>query len=156
MTVINAKYHYMKLLLLFAVMFCSACMFYPNNKTVNIKLNPNKSGWYFMEIIRDSSLKDTGTVYTQFDDTIRLVSVRINHIDQTILSPYDYAGNSLSSRLKYLGLLGAKGRSFFEFYNPTDEELINIDKWMPSNNRAWQIRLDENKEFDKYFKKRNN
>ena len=99
-------------------------------------------------------MEDTGTTVINFDDTTKLISVKINHVDHTILSPVDYNGYSLSNRLKYLGFLEAKGKEFFEFYNPTEEELANIDKWMPSNDRAWKIRLDEDKEFEKYYKRK--
>src|ERR1700733_9425074 len=120
------------------------------DRVVKIKLHTENSGWYFIEIARDTTMKDTGTTVIDFDDTTKLLSVKMNHVDKTILSPVDYNGHSLSNRLKYLGFLEAKGKQFFEFYNPTEEELANIHKWMPSNERAWKIRLDEDKEFEKY------
>ena len=138
--------------IIYLTVFLSSCIGLSDNRTVKIKLQAENSGWYFIEIVRDTTLADTGTTEIHFHDTTKLVSVKINHVDQTILSPVDYNGYDLSGRLKYLGGLEAKGKQFFEFYNPTEEELANIHNWLPSNDRAWKIRLDEDKEFEKCYK----
>jgi len=145
--------NYLTKFLLVSPILLSSCILFQNNRTVNITLNPKNSGWYFIKIIRDSTIDDTGVVKVEFNDTNRVSSVRINHIEQTILSPYDKDKNSLSSRLKYLGVKEVSpNTSYFEFYNPTDAELSTIDKWNPTNKRAGQILNEEDRDFDKYCK----
>ena len=129
-------------------------MLFQRARTVKVILNPQKSGWYYIQIIRDTTIADTGTVKIEFDDTKRLDTVRINHIEETIVNPYDKEGNSLSNRLKDFGTKEiGNGISFFEFYNPTDDELRDIDIWNSQNERVYHIELDEHVQFEKYFKR---
>lgn len=130
----------MKKILLLSMLFLNCCTFFTNERTVNFKLNPKSNGWYFIELIKDTTIRDTGVVNIKFNDTSRFVTIKINNIDKMIVNPFDYDGNSLSRRLQYFGVKKtAQGSSFLEFYNPTDEELMNIDKWNPTNKRAWEI-----------------
>ena len=135
------------------ILVITGCVPFRSARTVKVILNPKKSGWYYIQIIRDTTIADTGTVKIEFDDTKRLDTVRVNHIEETIVSPYDKEMNSLSIRLKYFGTKEiGNGISFFEFYNPTEEELREIDVWIPTNKRAYKIELDESEQFEKYFK----
>lgn len=130
----------------------AGCSFFPGTRTVEVVLNPENSGWYFIEIVKDTAIKDSGTVKIPFNDTTRMLSVRINDLDKTIVSPFDEKGNSISSRLQYFGIKDPNGKhSFFEFYNPTDEELLDIDKWNPTNSRADKIEQNEQVAFEKYY-----
>jgi hypothetical protein len=143
----------MKKILLSSILFLSSCFLFTDVRKVNVTLNPQNSGWYFIKVIRDTTLKDTGTINVNFNDTSRFITVPINHIDKTVVNPFDMHGNSLSGRLQYFGIKRTVSKeTFLEFYNPTDEELKNIDKWNPTNKRAWKI-WDEGEEvFKKYHR----
>ena len=136
----------------------TGCSFFPGTRTVEVELNPQNSGWYFIQIVKDTTIKNEGTVKVEFDDTTRMLSVRINDLGKTIVSPYDDKGRSISRRLQYFGIKDPDSKEpFFEFYNPTDEELADIDKWNPTNNRADRIEQSEQVAFEKYdaaFKKK--
>jgi hypothetical protein len=120
---------------------------------VNIKLDPQNNGWYFIKLIKDTTLKDSGTVNVKFNDTSRFVVVNINNIDKTVVNPFDFNGHSLSRRLQYFGVKETTSNdTFLEFYNPTDEELRNIDKWNPTNKRAWEIWGQGEEIFKKYHR----
>ena len=137
------------------ILLASGCMLFQEAKTINVVLNPQNNGWYYLISIRDSTIMDTGSIKIELDDNKRLDSVRINHIEKTIVSPYDKEGNSLTDRLKFfLTQDFGNGIIILRFYNPTDEELHNIDFFDPSNKRAYQILTQKNpKEFEKYSKK---
>ncbi|MGF7038417.1 hypothetical protein [Mucilaginibacter lappiensis] len=143
----------MKKLLLSAMLFFSCCTFFTDKTTVNIKLNPKNSGWYFIKLIEDTTLRNTASINVEFNDTARFITIKINDIDKTLVNPFDYNGNSLSHRLQYFGVKETiSNNAFLEFYNPTDEELVNIDKWNPTNKRAWEIWRIGEQTFKKYYK----
>ena len=141
-----------RLLLLSSMIFLSCCTFFSNYRTVNVKLNPKYSGWYFIKLIKDTTLKDTGTTNINFDDTSRFAVIKINDINKLIVSPFDYNGNSLSTRLQYFGVrTEMPNHNFLQFYNPTDEELTDIDKWNPTNKRARDIMSIGKQTFEKQY-----
>lgn len=137
-----------------ALGFFFSCTSVSSVKTVNIFMNSNRSGWYFIGLTIDPGLKNDGMDTIKFSDSLRMINIHIKDINNTKFIPYDYHGNILSERLKLTGVMKASpDKVFFEFYNPTEEELINIDKWDASNDRAFKIRTNENIEFDKQRRK---
>jgi hypothetical protein len=143
----------MKIPSLISMLFLGSCTFFSSNRTANIKLDPKNNGWYFIKLIIDTTLKDTGTINIEFDDTTRFAAIKINNIDKTIVNPFDYNGNSLSRRLQYFGVKATGDtQAFLKFYNPTDEELMTIEKWNPTDKRAWGIWRAQEKVFNKYYK----
>ena len=138
---------------LFVPLLLCSCMLFESNRTIKLILNPKNSGWYFVQLIQDSTIKDTGTVILRFDDTTRFLKVHVNDIQKSIVSPFDEKGKSLSPRLKFAGVKEiGNNKSFFEFYNPTNEELANIEKWNPTDQRADQIMSRGDIEFEKHLK----
>jgi len=121
-------------------------------KTVNVFIDPAKSGWYFISLDKIPSLKDGGIDSIKFKDSTRMGLVKIKDLNLTKFVPYDYHGNMISERLKLVGVKTiAKDTVFFEFYNPTQEELQNIKQWNASDDRAFKITLNENAELHKQW-----
>ncbi|WDF80744.1 hypothetical protein PQ469_12075 [Mucilaginibacter sp. KACC 22773] len=144
----------MTIVIFLALAYFSNCNSVSSVKTVNIFIDSHKSGWYFIRLTKDSTSKSDGIGTIKFSDSSRMGYIRIKDINNTKFIPYDYHGNILSERLKLTGVMTASPDGvFFEFYNPTEEELKNIDKWDASNDRAFKIRTNEKIEFDKQRRK---
>ncbi|SHM71216.1 hypothetical protein [Chitinophaga sp. CF418] len=115
-----------------AVIF-SCCSFKAKNNTVNIFINPQNCGWYFIELNEDSSATDLETINVRIDSVMQLKRITISKYEKFAFSVYDGSGTKISSRMKLQGYLSHHGgKTFLEFYNPTEHELTEMKKWNPT------------------------
>ncbi len=106
-----------------------------------------------MVILIDSAKTASNIINTRFNDSSRVVTVKVKNFNQTIVSPLDDAGNDLSAKLKLPGVSNPKKNvHVFEFYNPTQEELNNIEKWTPEDLRVSSIIFLKRVEYNRYVK----
>ncbi len=137
-----------------SLLFLSGCNGGSSVKTINVFIDPSKSGWYFISLNKIPGLKEGGIDSIKFTDSTRMGSVKIKDLNLTKFVPYDYHRNRLSERLKLVGVKTiAKDTGFFEFYNPSEEELQNIKQWNASDGRAFKITVNEDVEFNRRWAK---
>ena len=133
------------------VLWASNCSFSQQTTTVKAVLDPKVRGWYFIQMTVDSN-SQYRTTTLRFQDTMRVVRVFVKDVDNTVVSPFDAAGNDLSDRLQYiLSRQVSLNTYIFRFYNPTEEELRSIVSWDPTDDRAEAIYQKGEKEFNSYF-----
>jgi hypothetical protein len=113
----------------------NACALLGGNPTVKIIVNPKNCGWYFVQLKKDSLIKDTNEITVNFvsNGGIRLQQIVISNYNKYNYVAFDSAGNKISSRMKLSGYLSHNGMTFFQFYNPTNKQLAEIDRWSVSN-----------------------
>jgi hypothetical protein len=127
------------------------CSFPQQTTAVKVILNPEVSGWYFIQMTVDTN-SQYQTTTLKFRDTTNVVKVSIKDVDNTVVSVFDSTGNDLSDRLKYSLSTEINTHSYvIRFYNPTAEELEDIVNWLPSDKRAEAIYQKGTKEFNKRF-----
>lgn len=110
------------------------CMIKAEKNTVNIFLNPQNYGWYFIEIKQDSLIKDKATVNIKIDSTTQLQEIIVSKYDKFDFKVFDGGGTDISSKMKLSGILfNDDKRIFFKFYNPSEQELEKIKNWLPTD-----------------------
>ncbi len=122
-----------------AVLF-SCCLFKGERNTVNIFINPQNYGWYFIELNQDSLATDSQTINVRIDSIMQLKEIKISKYVKFAFKVYDGEGKEISSRMKLPGYLSHHGgKTFFKFYNPTEQELTEITKWNPTDAKYMEI-----------------
>ncbi|MEZ2338269.1 hypothetical protein AB6735_21650 [Mucilaginibacter sp. RCC_168] len=144
----------MTTMILATLVFFSNCTLDPDVKKVKIFVNPDRIGWYFIGVIQDPDLKADKIEDIKFNDSLRMVYIHVKDLNTLSFAPCDYNGNDLTERLKFTGVKTiSPSKNFFEFYNPTNEELEHIKEWNAGDDRAFKIQLNGNAEFDKQINK---
>src|SRR5688572_17622122 len=122
-----------------AVLF-SCCSFKAENNAVNIFIDPQNHGWYFIELNEDSSVTDLAAINVRIDSVMQLKKITISKYEKFAFSVYDGSGTKISSKMKLPGYLSHHGgKTFFKFYNPTEHELTYMKKWNPTDPNYMEI-----------------
>lgn len=99
-----------------------------DTNTVRLALDPLQPGWYFVKLEKDS-------VYTiqsaplQLDSNTRLVKAAVTDVYKSTVTIYDKAGRDISSQMKLVSLHESGEGAFFEFYNPSGQDMKKVKNW---------------------------
>jgi hypothetical protein len=147
----NVKRNNLKVVILIATLV--SCQWRQTPETVYVTIDQKQSGWYFLVIVADSTKKATDVIKTRFKGSRRMAMVKVKSFNQTVVSPYDDAGNDLSDELRLPGVSNPqKNVHVFRFYNPTRQELNRVQHWTPKSSIADSIILLERFEYNRYVK----
>ena len=140
------------IVILATLVILSNCTLATDVKKVKIFINPSRNGWYFIGVIQDSKADKIEDI--KFNDSLRMVYIHVKDLNTLSFASCDYNGNNLTERLKFSGVKTiSPNKKFFEFYNPTNEELEHVKQWNSGDDRAFKIRLIGDAEFDKRINK---
>lgn len=122
-----------------AVLF-SSCLLRGEKDTVRVYINPQNYGWYFVELNQEPLAKDEQSINVRIDSIMQLKKITISNYEKFAFKVYDETGTDVSSRMKLPGYLSQSGgKTFFEFYNPTEQELTEITNWNPTDPNYMEI-----------------
>lgn len=152
--VITKIKYMMHVYLFLSLLYCCNVKTMDQQPIIQIEIDSHNPGWYFIELNKDSLIiKDIDTLYVKFDSTTKLMTLTVGDPDNFNYKAIDRNRNDISDRLKLPGVLSHhSGRVFFEFYNPTEKELLEIKDWLPTNPNYFKIKDQANKQLDSLVK----
>src|SRR6218665_812175 len=121
------------------LMLFNCCVFKSEPNTVNISINNQNYGWYFVELKQDTSMKDLKSIDINIDSTLQLKEITVGNYQNYAFKVFDNAGNEISANMKLPRFVSRFGKRFFSFYNPTKKELELIKNRDPTDPNFLEI-----------------
>lgn len=127
----------------FLLLIVSSCTGLIQKKTnIDIRINPQDTGWYFLELVKDAAEPPVSTIEIQFDTSAGLPQVPIKGIENYNFRVFSHNGEKLSAQIKMPAFVyHTSGHQFFRFYNPSALGAANELNWNKSG--AYMERLRE-------------
>ena len=122
---------------------------------INLFINPKNHGWYFIELIKDSSIIiEPQIVDVKIENTNEINKIKIRDYNKTSFKVFDSLKTEVSSTMKLAGILTYyNGKNYFEFYNPSDQELSEIKNWLPTDPNYQKIVDASKNQLEKLIRK---
>lgn len=99
---------------------------------IDMKINPADTGWYFLELVQDSTNAVPQNTEIQFDTSYGLPHVPVNGIQNYSFRVFGRNGEMLSKNARMAAFVyHTAGHQYYRFYNPSASELQNEQNWNP-------------------------
>lgn len=125
---------------LIALMAVSCSGIIKQKSNIDVYINPPDSGWYFIELIKDSTAPE-GDVEIRYDTVGGLPQVPINGIENYNFRIFGNGGEKISAQIKMPAFVyHTAGHHFFRFYNPSAQALADELNWDPKGENLERLR----------------
>ena len=135
------------------LIFCSSIVscsgFVKPKGNIDVYINPLDSGWYFIELIKDSAAP-AGDVEIRYDTIGGLPQVPVNGIENYNFRIFGNSGEKISAQIKMPAFVyHTAGHHFFRFYNPSPEAFADQLNWDPKGANMERLREESIVQLDR-------
>ena len=107
---------------------------------IDVYINPNDSGWYFIELIADTAAP-VGDVTIHYDTIGGLPQVPVHSMEDYNFRIFGHGGEKISAQSKMPGFVyHTSGHHFFRFYYPSARALNDEQNWDPQGSNMERLR----------------
>ena len=131
------------------ICFASCKSFVEKKGNIDIYINAQDTGWYFVELLKDSTAP-AGDIEIRYDTIGGLPQVPVNGLENYNFRIFGNDSSKISSRVKMAAFVyHTSGHHFFRFFKPSDEAFANQLNWDPKGANMEQLREKSILELDR-------
>ena len=125
---------------IFYIGFFSCSSLVEKKGNIDVYINAQDTGWYFIELIKDSTAPQ-GDVEIRYDTIGGLPQVPVNGIENYNFRVFGQDGEKLSPQVKMPAFVyHTSGHHFFRFFKPSPEAFANELNWNPQGENMERLR----------------
>lgn len=137
------------LIIILCVIAASCNSLVKKRGNIDVFINAQDTGWYFIELIRDSTAP-TGDVQIRYDTIGGLPKVPVNGIENYNFRIFGQSGEPLSAQVRMPAFVyHTSGHHLFRFFKPSPENLANELNWDPKGANMERLREKSIVELDR-------
>ena len=130
-------------------LFFSCNSFVKPKGNIDVYINAQDTGWYFIELIKDSTAQQ-GDVEIRYDTIGGLPKVPVNGLENYNFRIFGNGGEKISSQVKMSAFVyHTSGKNLFRFYKPSPEAFNDQQNWDPKGANMERLREKSIVELDR-------
>lgn len=116
---------------------------------IDIVINAQDTGWYFIELIKDSTAPQDD-IEIRYDTIGGLPKVPVNGLENYNFRVFGQNGEKLSNQVRMPAFVyHTSGRNLFRFFKPSAEDFANELNWDPKGENMERLREKSIVELDR-------